>query len=240
MRNPKWERDEIILALDLYFKLEPGQMHSKNIEVIELSEILNDLPIHEIRPDKIKFRNPNGVGLKLCNFLAIDPTYKGKGMASFSKMDSEIFFEFNDDKTRLSQIAQQIRTLIKEPNIKNELENIDNEPFENLSVKEGKVIFKYHKRIERNSKIINKKKLTYLRKYGKLDCEVCGFDFKYHYGEFGEGFIECHHKNPLSTLTEETETSLDDLALVCANCHRMLHRKMDANNIEVLKSIYKR
>jgi len=27
MKNPKWERDEIILSLDLYFKLEPGQMH---------------------------------------------------------------------------------------------------------------------------------------------------------------------------------------------------------------------
>ena len=240
MKNPKWERDEIILALDLYFKLDSGQMHSKNPEVIELSEILNELPIHEIRPDKIKFRNPNGVGLKLCNFLAIDPTYKGKGMASFSKMDSEIFFEFDNDRARLSQIALQIRTLTKDLQIKSELENIDIEPFEDLSVKEGKVIFKYHKRIERSSKIINKKKLTYLRQHGKLDCEVCGFDFKYHYGESGEGFIECHHKNPLSTLSEETETSLDDLALVCANCHRMLHRNMESNNIEGLKSIYKR
>ena len=30
MRNPKWYRDELILALDLYFKLEPGQMHARN------------------------------------------------------------------------------------------------------------------------------------------------------------------------------------------------------------------
>lgn len=29
-RNPKWQRDELILALDLYFQLEPGQLHAKN------------------------------------------------------------------------------------------------------------------------------------------------------------------------------------------------------------------
>lgn len=71
MRNPKWHRDEIILALDFYFKIEPGQIHSRNPKVIELSELLNRLPIHENRPDAGKFRNANGVGLKLSNFLAI-------------------------------------------------------------------------------------------------------------------------------------------------------------------------
>ncbi len=41
MKNPKWHRDEIILALELYFRTEPGAMHNHNPEVIELSEILN-------------------------------------------------------------------------------------------------------------------------------------------------------------------------------------------------------
>ena len=86
MRNPKWHRDEIILALDLYFKTEPGQIHARNPDVIELSEILNKLPIHDERPDHVKFRNANGVGLKLSNFLAIDPEYLGKGMTSFTTM----------------------------------------------------------------------------------------------------------------------------------------------------------
>lgn len=73
MRNPKWQRDEIILALDLYFNLESGQMNATNNDIIELSKILNQLPIHENRPDEVRFRNPNGVALKLSNFLAIDP-----------------------------------------------------------------------------------------------------------------------------------------------------------------------
>jgi len=41
MRNPKWHRDKVILALDLYFRLEAGQVHASNPEIIELSALLN-------------------------------------------------------------------------------------------------------------------------------------------------------------------------------------------------------
>lgn len=37
MRNPKWIRDEVILALDLYFKLEPGQIQAKNPQLVNKS-----------------------------------------------------------------------------------------------------------------------------------------------------------------------------------------------------------
>lgn len=87
MRNPKWHRNEIILALDLYFKTEPGHIHSRNPEIIELSELLNSLVLHKDKPDSENFRSPNGVSLKLSNFLAIDPSYPGKGMRAFSKLD---------------------------------------------------------------------------------------------------------------------------------------------------------
>ena len=45
MRNPKWHRDEIILALDLYFDKDLGTISSKNPKIIALSELLNKLPI---------------------------------------------------------------------------------------------------------------------------------------------------------------------------------------------------
>ncbi|MDR2282520.1 MAG: hypothetical protein LBE37_04895, partial [Sphingobacterium sp.] len=56
-RNPKWQRDELILALDLYFQLEPGQIHSKNPRIIELSDLLNALPIHPESEQLERFRN---------------------------------------------------------------------------------------------------------------------------------------------------------------------------------------
>ena len=56
MRPPRWHRDEIILALDLYRRIEPREMDNKNLKVIELSELLNRLPIHKERMENQKFR----------------------------------------------------------------------------------------------------------------------------------------------------------------------------------------
>lgn len=68
-----------------------------------------------------------------------------------------------------------------------------------------------------------------------MDCEVCGFDFYLKYGELGKGFIECYHKKPLSALEPNTETKLSDLALVCANCHIMLHKEISTLSVSELK-----
>ena len=76
----------------------------------------------------------------------------------------------------------------------------------------------------RNSKIVQLKKGQALSNgKGRIFCEWCDFDFSKKYGEHGIGFIECHHKIHVSS--GKRITKLEDLALVCANCHRMLHRK---------------
>lgn len=236
MKNPKWHRDEIILALELYFRTEPRHIHARNPEIIELSEILNKLPIHKIRPDTEKFRNPNGVSLKLSNFLAIDPSYQGKGMESYSKLDYEIFMEFVNDKERLSNLSKQIKKAVLNEELNLRLSKIEDEEDEEISsVKEGSVIYKLHKFRERDPNINKKKKEKYFKEHGKLECEVCGFDFYKVYGEIGKGFIECHHKKPLSDIESEVITSINDLALVCSNCHRMLHREMNILSIEELR-----
>lgn len=58
----------------------------------------------------------------------------------------------------------------------------------------------------------------------KLICEGCEFSFADKYGPRGDGVIECHHTLPLSALKAGVKTKVSDLALVCANCHRILHR----------------
>jgi 5-methylcytosine-specific restriction enzyme A len=65
--------------------------------------------------------------------------------------------------------------------------------------------------------------MSVLRLMGALACEICGFDFEATYGERGTGFIEVHHGVPLHLLKPGTKTKLDDLHLLCANCHRMIH-----------------
>lgn len=238
MRNPKWHRDEIILALDLYSKLEPGQINAKNTAIQELSRVLNRLPIHDVRPDEAKFRNPNGVSLKLSNFLAIDPTYHGKGMQSFSKLDEKVFNEFESDESRLHKLANRIKNVAEDISLANELYLIqEDEEGEKFEVQEGAVIYKLHKHRERNSKIIKRKKEREFLRLGKLPCEACTFDFFQKYGELGYKYIECHHRTPLSEFSSSTSTGLNDLALVCSNCHRMLHRKVDTLSVEGLRQM---
>lgn len=61
---------------------------------------------------------------------------------------------------------------------------------------------------------------------GKLICEVphCGFDFAKQYGTLGEGYAQVHHLLPLSKSPKDgREIKLKDLAIVCANCHVMIH-----------------
>ena len=105
-RNPTWVRDELILALELYLK--EGQIGPENPKVIALSDVLNALPIHTTRPDIEKFRNPNGVALKLANFRAIDPNDPATGMSAGGKGDKEIWTEFSTDKNKLEKAVQAI------------------------------------------------------------------------------------------------------------------------------------
>jgi hypothetical protein len=60
---------------------------------------------------------------------------------------------------------------------------------------------------------------------GRLRCEVsgCGFDFFETYGDLGREFAFVHHLRGLATRGRPSQTRLDDLAIVCGNCHAMIH-----------------
>jgi 5-methylcytosine-specific restriction enzyme A len=74
-----------------------------------------------------------------------------------------------------------------------------------------------------------------------LNCYGCDFNFEDVYGERGRDFIEIHHIKPLSTLQEEVVINpATDLVPLCANCHRMIHRrKAEILTIEELKLLIK-
>ena len=179
--------------------------------------------------------------MKLSNFLHLDSNYEGTGLRGGSKLDREVFDEFVNHKEELHQLASLIKKLVtnqSKPN-KQYLSTDERSDEESLQVREGKVVFRLHQQKERNYSIVKKKKAAVKRKTGKLACEVCGFDFAAVYGALGEDFIECHHKQPLSELNDERVTILNDLALVCANCHRMLHRSGATLSLDELRELIK-
>ncbi|WP_198514336.1 HNH endonuclease [Algoriphagus formosus] len=89
---------------------------------------------------------------------------------------------------------------------------------------EGQLSLRTHLIRERNPKVVKLAKENFLKKYGKLFCEACGFDFYKVYGDLGKNFIEGHHIEPLSKRTKNKNTNPEDIALLCSNCHRMVHR----------------
>ena len=61
-------------------------------------------------------------------------------------------------------------------------------------------------------------------------CKVCGFNFEKYYGIHGANYIEVHHIKPISQLIDEEQIDpKHDLIVLCANCHRMVHR--NKNNV---------
>lgn len=202
----------------------------RNKKIQSLSLLLNRLPIFSHRPDQDKFRNVNGVALKLANFKAIE--LPGTGMKSYSQLDKQVFEEFLHDHPKLFALAAEIRKAVESPDLHQQLEEIpDDDPLAELSVKEGQVLYRLHRIRERNKQIVDQKKRHVLQQKGAIACEICQFDFEKTYGEIGKGFIECHHKTPLASLKVDTQTTLEDLVLVCSNCHRMLHRGWTGFNI---------
>jgi predicted HNH restriction endonuclease len=107
--------------------------------------------------------------------------------------------------------------------------NIDEE----YSAPEGDIKVRSHRHRERSRELVQMAKQIFQEKHGKLFCEVCAFDFGVTYGV--PDFIEAHHRIPLCELESGTKTKISDLAMVCANCHRMLHRGNPWPTIDALK-----
>lgn len=104
------------------------------------------------------------------------------------------------------------------------------------SFPEGKEFYKLHRMRERNAKVVNLAKKRKLQIDPLLPCEICGFSFVKVYGELGKEFIEAHHAIPLSSVGE-SETRIEDIVLVCSNCHKMLHRRRPWLSISKLRNL---
>lgn len=111
--------------------------------------------------------------------------------------------------------------------------NLIDESIDNIEAAEGKYNYAMHRFRERDRTLVQKKKASV--KY--LICECCTFDFSKTYPNLGDGFIECHHKIPVHK--GERITNIKDLALVCSNCHRMLHRKNKHNEYYTVEELQK-
>jgi 5-methylcytosine-specific restriction protein A len=170
--------------------------------------------------------------MKLMNFRRFDPSYQGKGLQRGNKDEQQVWNLYADRLQELRRVATAILSFVNtETNTV-----LTNDFNEDAEAEEGRILTRVHLVRERNSKIVDQKKAHALTLHGRLACEVCGFDFERTYRDCGAGFMECHHTKPLSQLQAGERTKLYDLALVCSNCHRMIHRRKPWLTIEALKT----
>lgn len=231
--NPPWTDEEIILAYDLYLRHSGLDLGERNPDVVALSEYLRRLPWHVGAWKDESFRNTRGIVNKihqLQTYAAGDEPY------SIGLAVKRIALQYRYDHAAVHTRARAIREALSAQLavLSEDLPQQSDET--DKTYQEGRARFTLHRRQERNQQLVHSKLSSTKARTGHLACEVCSFDFEATYGELGKGFAECHHLLPLS-VTGETETRLNDLAVVCANCHRMLHRRSPDGRLPTLEQL---
>ncbi len=96
--------------------------------------------------------------------------------------------------------------------------------------------YRWHRRAERSRSLATKAKEIH-----GAQCQVpaCGKRLNSLYGGVGEGYIEAHHLTPFADL-KGRPTKLNpktDFAVVCPDCHRMIHRRKEPYSLLEVSSM---
>ncbi|MEE1831372.1 HNH endonuclease [Streptomyces sp. SP17KL33] len=222
MRSPAWIEDELVLAGALVVRNGWRELRTGDRKVQELSELLRSLPLHSPEARALpEFRSPDSVSRKTSDFATNYEAYSGKGTRG-GEATLRMVKAFTEREAEMLQAAEAI----EESMGSGELQLLPQQPDEvdddGVTAIEGRLLVRRALVRERDRKLRKLKIQQVLNSGEPLRCEVCRFDFARVYGGIGEGFIEVHHVTPLY-ISGTRRTKLDDLACLCANCHRMCH-----------------
>ena len=208
MANVSFTRDEAILALDVLYFTNELQLNKESKEIIELSELLNELPIIPLSVRGEIFRNSNGIKNQLIKFKSSYP--KGKKDSHVGSIFYEIADEFSGRKDDLHKIASAIkqnRDFFKNVTFGSELEGED--------FPEGTLLYHLHRVLEtRDGRKI----------FPAGNCEICHLNLSEVYEPIPGNFLQCHLSVPLTELNGSKKYKASDFITVCPNCHAVLHR----------------
>ncbi|MBP2367674.1 HNH endonuclease [Pseudonocardia parietis] len=230
-RNPAWSRDEIVLVCGLVEANGWRAVPQESPEVVELSALLQSTAIHPLDGRAAGFRSPAGVAGRTRDLVSCLP---GHPRSAGNRLDVEVVEAFRSRPGRMREEVAAIRTALREwgdgIHALRDLDMLEG------GAGVGSALLRRHLRRERKA-ALRSRKIAQARELGRpVACEVCDVDFSVVYGEHGTGYIECHHRPSLHGIGP-TQTHIDDLALICSNCHRMIHRTTPALTVEELSAI---
>ena len=115
----------------------------------------------------------------------------------------------------------------------NRHENLEEGEADSKKMSEGQQKLLQHYRRERRPQLRDLKLKSVEKDVGFLQCECCGTAAEAYPPEYRRSVFEVHHKRPLSE--GSTMTGVDDLALLCANCHRAIHVDAEMPPVNVFR-----
>lgn len=104
--DQKWTREQEIVAFNLYCKIPFNRVTSGHPEIIKIAKVIG--------------RSVNSVKMKIGNFGSFDPELKKRGivgLANASKLDGEVWNEFNNNWDDLAFESEKILTSFEGKNI---------------------------------------------------------------------------------------------------------------------------
>jgi hypothetical protein len=134
--------------------------------------------------------------------------------------------DFFDREPRDEAWAYRPKTAVRPP-IAEDLE---------LSAIEGEPRLFFHLRRERDPALAEAKRKSARTSDGRLECEACGFVAQVQYPGLPGDVCEVHHRRQLAEALEPVTTRLEDLAVLCANCHRAIHSTKPLVSVEEFRS----
>jgi len=217
-----WLPDELTLMGDAMRLNGWNAIRANTPAARDLSSLLSRGQLHPQRTFPPDFRSQNSIQRKSYDLYSASETYEGTRTRG-GRLARGLYDKFRADEDALAERAEAIRRILSTLPDRSVLQETAEEPDEVIAAHEGGIVEVLVRRRERD-RSLRKAKIKQVLAGGRaIACEACGFDFAATYGTRGKDYIEVHHVRPLH-VTGPTATQLSDLALVCANCHRMCHR----------------
>ena len=240
MALPRWTADEWIIALDFYHRYRDKVPSKTSREIKKLSTALRrvrkEIAKKISKEEQKKFRNPDGVYMQVMTLAGLDPDYLRKGMSKPGGIVEEVWKNYGNKTDEVSRLAKHILEGVGEgmdaPLVIDAPEGME-------YAQEGRILSRRHWVRERDQGIVGRKKKSFFKLYKDIFCEICDFNYRKNYGERGDGYIECHHIKPISELNAGAKIYMRDLILICASCHRIIHRKKPWITPEAVKTLLK-